>query len=59
VVTDKKGIEIKEGDEIIVRGRVIAVVMDLADDGKGILQVRWDEDVPLLDFVHSLSIEKA
>lgn len=59
MVTDKNGNEIKEGDEIIVRGRVKAIAMDLEDDGKGILQVTWSGEVPLLDFVQSVSIEKA
>jgi hypothetical protein len=59
MVTDKNGNEIKAGDEIIVRGRVIDVAMDLQDGGKGILQVKWGEQVPLLDFVQSSSVEKA
>jgi hypothetical protein len=59
MVTDKNGNEIKAGDEIIVRGSVIDVAMDLQDGGKGILQVQWGEQVPLLDFVQSSSVEKA
>lgn len=59
MVTDKNGEELRVDDEIVVRGRVVAIAMDLEDSGKGILQVRWDNEVPLIDFVQSVSVEKA
>jgi hypothetical protein len=59
VVTDKNGNELNVGDEIIVRGKIVAIPMDLDDNGKGILQVRWESsEVPLIDYVQSASIEK-
>jgi len=60
MVTDKNGKELKVGDEITVRGRIMETPMDLEGDGKGVLRVKWDsEDVPLLDYVISKSVQKA
>jgi len=60
MVTDKNGKELKVGDGITVRGRIMETPMDLEADGKGVLRVKWDsEDVPLLDYVISKSVEKA
>ena len=59
MITDKHGAEINVGDEVVVRGKVVAVPMDLQDGGKAILQVSWYDQVPLLDFVQSASVEKA
>lgn len=60
MVTDKNGKELKVGDEIIVRGKIIATPMDFKEDGKGVLQIQWSSsDLPLLDYVLSHSIQKA
>lgn len=58
-VCDKDGKELRVGDEVIVRGRIVAVPMDLQDNGKGILQVTWYGQVPVLDYVQANEIEKA
>jgi hypothetical protein len=56
---DKKGHEIKPGDEIILRGRVVAVAVEFEREGTGILQVEWDaKDVPICDYVKSDKVEK-
>jgi hypothetical protein len=60
MVTDKNGKELQVGDEIIVRGKVIAAPMDLQEDGKGVLQIKWSSPgLPLLDYVLSQTVEKA
>ena len=59
VITDKNGNAIKVSDEIVVRGKITAVAMDL-QDGNAIIQVKWqEEEVPLLDYVQSKRVEKA
>lgn len=60
-VKDKNGDEVAVGDEIVVRGKVAAIPMDLQDEsGNAILQVQWqEEEVPLLDYVQSKRVEKA
>jgi hypothetical protein len=62
MVRDKAGNEIKVGDEIILRGRVVAIPVEFDFDLKdtGILQVQWgSEEVPVADFVNSSKVEKA
>ena len=60
MVTDKNGKELNVGDQIIVRGRIVAKPMDLEEEGKGVLQIRWDsQSLGLLDFVLSQTVEKA
>ena len=59
MICDKDGKELKVGDEIVVRGKITAIPMDLEDEGKAILQVKWEGQVPLLDYVQSKEVEKA
>jgi hypothetical protein len=59
VITDKHGAELKVGDEIVIRGKIVEIPLDLKDEGKAILQVRWEGQVPLVDFVQSVYVEKA
>lgn len=59
MVTDKNGKELKVGDEIIVRGKIVAIV-DLEDEGKGLLQMKWDTAaIPLIDYAESKEVAKA
>jgi hypothetical protein len=58
MIADKNGVELQVGDEIVVRGKIVAIPLDLEDNGKAILQVNWDEQVPLIDYVQSVSVEK-
>lgn len=62
MVKDKAGNEIKVGDEVILRGRIVAIPVEFGFDLKdtGILQVQWaSEGVPVTDFVNSSQVEKA
>jgi hypothetical protein len=59
MVTDKNGNELKIGDEIFIRGRVMGTPLDLQDDGRGVVQVQWVGGSPLLGYVESKVIEKA
>jgi hypothetical protein len=58
MIKDKNGKEIKAGDRIMLTGTVAVVAMDLEDNGKAILQIKWDELTPVLDYVESIRIEK-
>jgi hypothetical protein len=58
MIADKHGKELKIGDEVFIRGKIMAMPMDLEDEGKGILQVTWESGAPLLDYVESKVVEK-
>ncbi|MGA9774015.1 MAG: hypothetical protein WBV94_33600 [Blastocatellia bacterium] len=59
MITDKNGNQLNIGDEVIVRGKIVAIPMDLKDGGKALLQVNWEGQVPLIDYVQSVYVEKA
>ena len=60
MIIDKNGDEIKEGDEIIVRAKVMAIHQIEGDNSSSVLQVKWQsEQVPLIDYVLSSQVEKA
>jgi len=51
---DKNGREIQEGDEIIVRAKVLQVT-DAGD--KSILHVAWDHPTAFIDYVLADAVE--
>ena len=53
--TDKNGNEIQVGDEVIVRAKVVAIT-PLGD--QTLLQVEWQTDAWLIDFVKPEKVEK-
>lgn len=58
-ITDKNGKELQVGDEIIVRGKIMAFPMNLQEEGKGILHIKWNSDrMPMLDYIISTEVEK-
>jgi hypothetical protein len=57
VITDRNGNELKIGDEVVIRGRVVGAPVE-AIDGT-VLQVEWRSDAPVTDYVKSTSVEKA
>jgi hypothetical protein len=56
---DKHGRTLKVGDEVIVRGKVTALPMDLEDGGKAIASVAWRGAIPLSNLVESGELEKS
>jgi hypothetical protein len=57
--TDKNGKELEVGDEIIVRGKVMAIPMKLEEGGLSILHIKWEsESMPMLDYIKSNQVEK-
>ena len=59
MVKDKKGQELKAGDEIIVRGTIASIPVDFQVEGRGILQLKWPEGASLIGFVESQVVVKA
>lgn len=59
MVTDKNGKELKAGDEIVVRGKIVAVLADFEKDGQGIVQVEWQENAVPVIYLFPQTIEKA
>ena len=53
--TDRQGNAVEAGDEIVIRGRVVAIAVEA--EGVAILQVSWHDSVPLLDFVRAENVE--
>jgi hypothetical protein len=56
---DKHGRILKIGDEIIVRGKITDMPMDLEEDGKAIVKVTWLGAIPLSNLVESKELEKS
>lgn len=56
---DKHGRTLEIGDEIIVRGKIVAMPMDLEDGGKAIVKVTWHGAIPLNNLVESKELEKS
>jgi hypothetical protein len=56
---DKKGRTLAIGDEVIVRGKVIDLPMDLEEGGRAIVIVQWHGAIPLSSLVESKELEKA
>lgn len=56
---DKYGKELRVGDEIIFRARIVENSMELGGD-LALLKVKWDsEEVPIIDYIRSNQVEKA
>lgn len=58
MVTDKNGKELKEGDEIVIRGKIVAVIAS-ENGGQGILDVEWSADAFPLSYFFPHKVEKA
>lgn len=54
MVRDKNGAEVKGGDEIVIRARVIEVT-DAGD--RSILHVKWSNPTAFIDFVMANAVE--
>jgi hypothetical protein len=57
VIKDRNGNQLRIGDEVVIRGRIVKVIVEQPE--VALLEVEWKELVPVIDFVKSTSVERA
>lgn len=55
---DSEGKVLAIGDQVIVRGRIIAIPIAPSTDLPALLEIEWDSNAPMIKFVKSTSVTK-